>query len=60
MNLLLERGLDQGFFPDSSKYPFIADSPDQEEAMKRCFEAEGIHLKVVGGSWYMGAYLSPR
>ena len=33
--MLLERGLDYGYFPNPDKSLFISDSPDQEEAEKR-------------------------
>ena len=58
--LLLERGIDQGYYPKSAKYLVISDSPNKEEAAKREFEAEGFQLKLAGGSRYLGAYIGTR
>ena len=37
LNILIERGLDRGYFPKPDKLLFIDDSPEQEEEAKREF-----------------------
>ena len=39
---------------------FIEELPDQEGAAKWEFDTEGLHINIVGGSWYLGVYLGPR
>ena len=56
----MKRGPDRGYFPDPAKSRFISDTPGQEEAAKREFAAEGLTLKFVSGSRYLGAYLGPQ
>ena len=60
LKLLIKRGPDQGYFPDPDKSLFISDTPGQEEAAKREFAKEGLVLKFVSGSRYLGAYLGPQ
>ena len=43
----MDRVWDWWYFPEPSKSLFIADSPDQEEAVKRDFVAEGLYLIVL-------------
>ena len=35
LNLLVERGLDRGYFPEPAKSLFILDTPDQEKSVRR-------------------------
>ena len=56
----MDRGTDLGYFPEPDKLLCIADSPDQEDVVKREFKAEGLNLNFVGGSQYLGAYLGTR
>ena len=60
LKLLMERGEDQGYFPNPDKSFFISDTPGQEEAAKREFTAEGLELNFVSGSGYLGGYLVPH
>ena len=60
LKLLKKRGLDQGYFPELVKFIFILDTPGQEEAARREFEAEGLLLNFFSGSRYLGAYLGPQ
>ena len=60
LNLILERGADWEYFPKTAKSLFISDFSNQEEAVKREFEVEGVHLNFVGGSWCLGSYMGPR
>ena len=39
--MLMEKGLEQGYFPDPAKSLFILDVPGQEEAAKKELVAEG-------------------
>ena len=48
----MERGTEQGYFPDPAKYLLILDTPVQEE--------EGLALNLVSGSRYLGYYLGPQ
>ena len=58
--MLMERGPDRGYFPDSAKFLFILDTPGQEEAARREFATDGLVLNFVSGSRYLGAYLLPQ
>ena len=60
LKLLMERGPDRGYIPEPAKSLFISDTPGQEEAAKREFEAEGSALHFVIGSRYLGGYLGPQ
>ena len=60
LKLLMNRGQDQGYFPEPTKSLFISDTPGQEAAAKREFAAEGSTLNFVSGSRYLGAYLGPQ
>ena len=57
LKLLMKRGPDQGYFPETAKPLFILYNPGQEEAAKREFAKEGLCLNLVSGSRYLGAYL---
>ena len=57
LNLLMERGLDWGYFPKTANSLFILDTQGQEEAVKRKFAAEGVVLDFISGIRYLGAYL---
>ena len=35
LNMLMGRGMDRGYFPETAKSLFIVDSPEQEEAAKK-------------------------
>ena len=54
------RGPDREHFPKPAKSLFISDTSGKEEAARRGFEAEGIYLKLVSGSRYLGGYLDPQ
>ena len=58
--MLIERGTDQGYFPDSAKNFCILDTPGQEEAVRRETVGEGIVLSFVSVSRYLGANISPK
>ena len=60
LKLLMERGVEQGYFPEPAKSLFISDTPGQEEATSRDFELEGLVLNFVSGSRYLGAYLGSQ
>ena len=60
LNIILERVPKRGYFPNTAKLRFIAESPGQEEAVKWEFEAKGTHLNFVGGIRYLRAYLGTR
>ena len=60
LKLVMERGTEQGYFPEPAKSLFISDTPGQEEAARRDFAAEGLELNFVSRSWYLGAYLGPQ
>ena len=60
LELLMKRGLDQGYFPEPAKSLFISYTPGQEEAAKRESAIKGLALNFVSGSRYLGAYLGPR
>ena len=51
----MERGPDQGYFPEMAKSLFISDTLEQKEASKREFAKEGIVLNFISGSRYLGA-----
>ena len=44
LQLLMERGPDRGYFPESANSLFISDTLGQEEASRREFAAEGLVL----------------
>ena len=54
LKMLSKRGPDRGYLPDPAKSLFISDTPGQEEAGRRVFAAEGLVLKLVSGSIYLG------
>ena len=56
----MKRGQDRECLPELAKYLFISDTLGQEEAASREFDAEGIVLNFVSGSWYLGAYLGTQ
>ena len=60
LNMLMERGLDQGYFTESDKSLFILDTTGQEEAAKREFVVEGLEINFVGGIIYLGDYIGPQ
>ena len=55
LQLLMDQGLDWGYFPEPAKLLFIADNPEDKEAAQREFEWSGLNLNYVGGSRYVGA-----
>ena len=57
LKLLIRRGPDQRYFPETAKPLFISDTPGQEEAAKREFAKEGLVLNFVSRIRYLGAYL---
>ena len=60
LKLLMKRWTDRGYFPEPDKFLFISDTPGQEEAVRREFVKEGLVLRLVSGSRYLGAYLGPQ
>ena len=60
LKLLIKRGADRGYFPETAKSLFISDIPGQEEAERREFAVERLTLNFVSGSQYLGAYLGPQ
>ena len=60
LRLLIDRGLERGYFPKPAKSIFIANNPEKMEAAKREFERVGLHLNYIDGRRYLGAYLGPR
>ena len=57
LKMLIERVTDQGYFFKPAKLLLISDTPGQEEETWKEFAAEGLVLKFVSGSRYLGAYL---
>ena len=57
MMILLEWGPAWGYFYETAKYLFIEDYPAEEASSWQEFEAEGIILNFVFGSWYLGDFL---
>ena len=57
---LLEQGKYWWYFSETAKSPFIAYFTTQKAAALWKFEAEGLALKSVGGSHYLGAHLGTR
>ena len=53
-------GEDRRYLPKPAKSLFISDTPGQEEAAKREFEAEVLALNFISGSRYLGAYIGPQ
>ena len=47
LKLLMERGLDWGYFPKTANSIFIVDKPEDKEVKKRGFEHAGLHLISV-------------
>ena len=60
LKVLMESGPDQRYFIDPAKSLFISDTPGQEAAVRREFEAEGLALNFIGGSICLGSYLGPQ
>ena len=60
LKLLMKRGPEWGYFPETAKSLFILDTPGKEEVAKREFAVEGLTLNFVSGIRYIGAYLGPR
>ena len=57
LKLLMKRGPERGYFPETAKSLFILDTPGKEEAAIREFAVEGLVLNFISGSRYLGAYL---
>ena len=60
MKILLERARDRGYLPDCTKSLFIPNLPDQEAAASQEFEVEGLELKFVLVSSYLGDSMGSR
>ena len=60
LKLLIERGPDRGYLPESAKSLLISDTPGQDEASSREFASQGLVLNLVSGSRQLGAYLGPH
>ena len=60
LQLLMDQGLDWGYFNDSVKLLFISDNPEEKEAARREFKRTVFNLNCVGGSRYLGAFFGPR
>ena len=50
LKLLMRRGPDRGYFPETAMSIFILDTPGQEAAAESEFFVEGLALNFVGGS----------
>ena len=46
----MDEGPEWGYFPEPVKSLFIADNPEEEEAVKQEFDRVGLNLTYVGGS----------
>ena len=55
--LLMERGLDRGYFTKLFKYLFIVETSGKDEAARREFAVKGLDIFFLGGSRYLGSYL---
>ena len=60
LKLLMKRGPDRGYFPETAKSLFISYTPGQEAVAKWEFAQEGLVLNFVSVSRYLGAYLGPQ
>ena len=60
LKLIMDRGIDRGYFHEPDNSLFILDTPGQEEASKRYFEVEVLEINFVGGGRYLGAYIGPQ
>ena len=60
MRLSMDRGLEQGYFPDPTKSLFIAINVEDKEAAIREFDWEVLNPNYLDGSQYLGGYLGPR
>ena len=60
LKLLLEWGIARRYFHEPFEYIFIAETTAHKVEVWRKFEAEGLMLKYVLGSRYMGYYLGSR
>ena len=60
LKMLMKRGPDWGYFPETAKYFSILDTPEKEEAMEREFYVEVQTSNLISGSRYLGAYLGPQ
>ena len=60
IKLWMERGPDRGYFSDLAKLLIIVDMTNHKEAAKMEFVVEWLDLNLVGGNWYLGAYLGPQ
>ena len=55
----MDRGPDQGYFPETAKSLFIVDNPEEKEAEKREFGRLGLNINCVYVGHYLEAYLVP-
>ena len=60
IRIILERGSDQGYLSELTKYLFIADSPAQEAAAQTKLYEEVLESTFVLGSWYLRKFISSR
>ena len=44
----MARGTDQGYVPEPAKFLFIADNPEDEDAVRQEFERVELNLICVG------------
>ena len=56
----MDQGTDRGYFPNLTKYLFIADSPVEKEAAKGKFDQTGLNINYVDVGRCLGAYLVLR
>ena len=47
LKLLMEWGMDPGYFHELARLLFISDTPEQEEESKREFVSEGLEINFV-------------
>ena len=58
--LLMDRELDERYFPEPAKSLFIAAKPEDKDVARGGFKWEGLNINFVDSSRYLGVYLGPR
>ena len=59
LRLLMEQGLERGYFPKTAKSMFIADNSKEKEEGNGEIERYGLNLNYLDGGRYLGVYLGP-
>eukprot|EP00957_Ditylum_brightwellii_P166656 12687061-Ditylum_brightwellii.AAC.1 len=60
LKVMMERGLDRGYFPKPEKLIHICDNPADLEATRVVFAAEDLKLKYHGGYRYVGGFVGSK